>query len=204
MNLSSIYPRPVQNLAPPTLLAQAGAMQSVQPHWVCRPSRETHEHMQSVKSPIDTMQEALKRQSYMPESTRKQLLDQVGLNIKRLKEGKGKREDWNQVFSLVRAAMAIEQQGIVRGQKTEIIAAWDAMLALQVRYYGKNGWQSRIGFTPEQAEAIDELVVRHEVQLQFLTMGEFKAAIRVALSWSTDALNRVMWKWKEAAHDNPV
>lgn len=100
--------------------------------------------------------------------------------LQALREGRASHDDWDNLQGMTTAALAIEAKGIVKGLRSVMQAAHDALANIYDRSQLHDGWRPTALYAPELA-AITEAVRLHRWQLAQLSGGEYHAAIRRAV-----------------------
>lgn len=99
--------------------------------------------------------------------------------VEAFRVGKGTFKDWLRLCTLVNVGMAIEDGGVVKGLRSDLKAALDALEEIGTRQDSTKGWKSG-ALRATELEAIRMLVVAHEFQLRQVSYGEPQEAYRLA------------------------
>lgn len=93
--------------------------------------------------------------------------------------GKGNFKDWLRLCTLVNVGMAIEDGGVVKGFRSDLKAALNALEEISTRQDSPKGWKPG-ALRASELEAIRMLVVAHDFQLRQISYGEHQEAYRLA------------------------
>lgn len=99
--------------------------------------------------------------------------------VEAFRVGKGTFKDWLRLCTLVNVGMAIEDGGVVKGLRSDLKAALDALEEIGTRQDSPKGWKSG-ALRATELDAIRMLVVAHEFQLRQVSYGEHQEAYRLA------------------------
>lgn len=103
----------------------------------------------------------------------------LGGHVKALREGVATDSDWAVAAGMVEAAIAIEDKGIVRGIKAELLEANDALQAIYARATHTGRWL-RATLYAHEIQALTVFVNLFGWQLSHLGRAEILAAIALA------------------------
>ncbi|KRB33383.1 hypothetical protein [Acidovorax sp. Root70] len=99
--------------------------------------------------------------------------------VEAFRVGKGNFKDWLRLCTLVNVGMAIEDGGVVKGLRSDLKAALDALEEIGTRQDSPQGWKSG-ALRATELESIRMLVIAHEFQLRQVSYGEHQEAYRLA------------------------
>lgn len=109
------------------------------------------------------------------------LLGPVQTGFAALREGRAKATDWLELACAVTMALAIEEQGVVKGLKVHLDNADNKLSTIADRAALSDGWHTPTLYAAE-IEAIDTLIDLFKFQLGQLSGAEFARAHRASLS----------------------
>lgn len=137
-------------------------------------------HGQVAADPVRT---AILRATRLTRSEREAALQPARDGFKALREGVATYGEWCHVCTLVTIALAIEDQGVIRGMREHLQAAERAIDAVYRRVQQAEGgptWGRRTTLYFQEIEALREAIALHDAQLQVLSAGELHAAVHAA------------------------
>jgi hypothetical protein len=115
---------------------------------------------------------------------RADLLQPARDGFKALREGVATHLQWVAVNTLIAIAMAIEEQGVIRGMHEHFTAADRAIDAVWSRVQNAEGgpsWGRRTTLYFDEISALSEAIHLHEEQLKVLATSELYAATALAM-----------------------
>lgn len=114
------------------------------------------------------------------------IMEPCKLALQAFRQASATHRQWVVLCTASHVATAIEDQGIVRGQRQIIEDAAQALEAIGQRCGEENGWGPTACTGPELS-ALADLVAAHSRQLHELTYGEYtRAADRAVARVATD------------------
>lgn len=128
-------------------------------------------------NPLDL---ALRRVRKIPAHEIAEVMDPVVDAFRAMREGVGSEDHWRLLASSVELAIAIEDQGVVRGLQEHLRAAETALSEIARRARADGGWRA----TPLYFQELDQVrtfVDLHRIQLEQLSEGEWRKAHSLAV-----------------------
>lgn len=131
----------------------------------------------------DNMHLAKLHATCLTEAERTDALTSARDGFRALREGVATYRQWAHVSTLVTVALAIEDQGVIRGMREHFLAAERAIDAVFRRVQDAPGgptWGRSTTLYFQEIEALREAVHLHDEQLRVLSAAEIHAAVRAA------------------------
>lgn len=139
---------------------------------------------------LDTMKLAMRRACKVPAEEIAEVMQPITASFDAMRQGVGSEDDWTILAGTLELALAIEQQGVVRGLHGHLQAAHDALQGIYRRAMEEAAWHATPMYLQE-IEAIDTFVWLHKTQLENLSEGEWRKAHDHAVATVRSAHGRV-------------
>ena len=209
MNLASIYPRPaLAPLSSVLTLVQAKATQFAGMRYTVRPTAES---LKAQRKAIDAApaflptlflatdaahnKEAAARRASepVPDAATNLILSKTLESLDGLKRDGGARQ-WFDLYGMVKAMVAIQHQGAVCIDAGVILAAWEALAAIQARHMNPDthAWAEPIKLLAPEISRLDRACHHNGAQLLHLDKGDFITAVKASEAWPAAHLLRVV------------
>lgn len=130
---------------------------------------------------VDTMRTAKMRATRLTAAERADVLKPMLDSFTALRQGIATEWHWTQVASAICVALAIDEQGIVRGLRAHLVAADVALLAIAERAKpDMDGAWKPTSLHYHELDAISCAIDLHKYQLEQLAACEFHRAVAAA------------------------
>lgn len=106
-----------------------------------------------------------------------------------LRQGQGTADEWAHLAGTCAVALAIEDQGVVRGMRGHLLAVDAALQSIAKRCDTATGWH-RTALWFHEIDALNDLVFLHRHQMQHLSAAELQRAVDLATARTQQATAR--------------
>lgn len=135
-------------------------------------------HVVQVQNPVAL---ALNTATCLTPKEVKDVMASVHRAVEAMRTGTATVDNWLNLVTAVSVGISIEDQGVVKGLRTQLQEA-DVLLAkIEARATASGPWRSPTLYAHELV-AIKELATLHEFQIKQLSAGEFQKAVRLAIA----------------------